>query len=148
EELVQASKIHWDISFNEIKEFLSQTTTLLKAEKKGCPSQVKAFFKGLEKKMYKSQSVPLYKNQTEAQAITDTTENQSMFTDGGINSVFIKNAGAVILHPFLISLFEQLNLCNDGKWLKKQDQHKAILLIQYLVTGKEQFFENEITLNK
>lgn len=148
EELVKASKIHWDISFNELKEFLSQTTTLLKAEKKGCPAQVKAFFKGLEKRLYKSQSVPVYKNQTDTQNITDSTENQSMFTDGGINAVFIKNAGSVILHPFLTSLFEQLDLCNDGKWIKKQDQHKAILLVQYLVTGKEQFFENEMPLNK
>ncbi len=65
------------------------------------------------------------------------------------NIHYIKNAGLVLLHPFLKALFEQLNLCNtDGKWKKQINQHKAILLTQYLITGKEKVQESDLILNK
>lgn len=65
-----------------------------------------------------------------------------------ISSVYIENAGLVILQPFLLNLFQKLNLCNDEVWIDKESQHKAVLLTQYLVTGQEFFFENELILNK
>lgn len=65
-----------------------------------------------------------------------------------ISSLYIDNAGLVILHPFLVNLFQKLNLCNDEVWKDKESQHKAVLLTQYLITGQEIFFENELILNK
>lgn len=65
-----------------------------------------------------------------------------------ISSLYIDNAGLVILHPFLLNLFQKLNLCNDEVWIDKESQHKAVLLTQYLITGQEIFFENELILNK
>ncbi|WP_123891978.1 MULTISPECIES: contractile injection system tape measure protein [Chryseobacterium] len=65
-----------------------------------------------------------------------------------ISSLYIDNAGLVILHPFLVNLFQKLNLCNDEVWKDKKSQHKAVLLTQYLITGQEIFFENELILNK
>ncbi|MFC0426173.1 contractile injection system tape measure protein [Chryseobacterium scophthalmum] len=65
-----------------------------------------------------------------------------------ISSLYIDNAGLVILHPFLLNLFQKLNLCKDEVWVDKKSQHKAVLLTQYLVTGQEIFFENELILNK
>jgi hypothetical protein len=38
--------------------------------------------------------------------------------------------------------------CVDDVWNTKVYQHKAILVTQYLVTGKEKMGENELTLNK
>lgn len=64
------------------------------------------------------------------------------------SGIYIDNAGLVILHPFLPNLFQKLNLCKDEVWKNNQSQHKAILLTQYLVTGQEVFFENELVLNK
>lgn len=65
------------------------------------------------------------------------------------NSYYIKNAGLVILHPFLKALFEQLNLCEDGSnWKSKRSQHKAILLTQYLVNSSEKMEESDLILNK
>ncbi|MCI3939199.1 contractile injection system tape measure protein [Chryseobacterium aahli] len=72
---------------------------------------------------------------------TNTSELQ-------ISSLYIDNAGLVILHPFLLNLFQKLNLCNNEVWIDKESQHKAVLLTQYLVTGQEVFFENELILNK
>lgn len=88
--------------------------------------------------------------------------NQKLKTDNGnhpenfiinasesqISSLYIDNAGLVILHPFLLNLFQKLNLCKDEVWIDKKSQHKAVLLTQYLVTGQEVFFENELILNK
>lgn len=65
-----------------------------------------------------------------------------------ISSLYIDNAGLVILHPFLVNLFQKLNLCNDEVWKDKESQHKAVLLTQYLITGQEIFLENELILNK
>lgn len=65
-----------------------------------------------------------------------------------ISSLHLDNAGLVILHPFLLKLFQKLNLCNDDVWIDKESQHKAVLLTQYLITGQEIFFENELILNK
>jgi len=64
------------------------------------------------------------------------------------SSIYIDNAGLIILHPFLSNLFQKLNLCNDEGWIGSESQHKAVLLTQYLVTGQEVFFENELILNK
>ena len=61
---------------------------------------------------------------------------------------FINNAGLVILHPFLKSLFEQLHLCKNDIWTTKMNQHKAILLTQFMITGQEKSFENELFFNK
>lgn len=72
---------------------------------------------------------------------TNTSELQ-------ISSLYIDNAGLVILHPFLLNLFQKLDLCNNEVWIDKESQHKAVLLTQYLVTGQEVFFENELILNK
>lgn len=52
------------------------------------------------------------------------------------------------MHPFLVNLFQKLNLCKDEVWIDKESQHKAVLLTQYLITGQEIFFENELILNK
>lgn len=65
-----------------------------------------------------------------------------------ISSLYIDNAGLVILHPFLLNLFQKLNLCNNEVWIDNESQHKAVLLTRYLITGKEIFFENELILNK
>jgi len=65
------------------------------------------------------------------------------------NSYYIKNAGLVILHPFLKALFEQLNLCEAGSnWKSKRSQHKAILLTQYLSNSSEKMEESDLILNK
>uniref|UniRef100_UPI0027DCBFD6 contractile injection system tape measure protein n=1 Tax=uncultured Chryseobacterium sp. TaxID=259322 RepID=UPI0027DCBFD6 len=71
----------------------------------------------------------------------DTSELQ-------ISSLYINNAGLVILHPFLLNLFQKLCLCKGAIWTDKESQHKAVLLTQYLITGQEIFFENELILNK
>lgn len=63
-------------------------------------------------------------------------------------TVYIQNSGLVIVHPFLIYLFERLKLYKDKKWTSKRNQHKAVLISQYLITGQLVFFESDLVLNK
>ncbi|MBB4804819.1 hypothetical protein HNP38_000091 [Chryseobacterium defluvii] len=78
-----------------------------------------------------------------------TTEKQEMSSSILMASpLYVENAGLVILHPFLSTLFKKLDMCHDEAWTDKKSQHKAILLTQYLITGQEIFFENELVLNK
>lgn len=76
------------------------------------------------------------------------TENSATATP--INTLkYISNGGLVLLHPFLKSLFEQLNLCEaNGNWKSKLSQHKAILLTQYLIDGSTRIHESDLVLNK
>ena len=63
-------------------------------------------------------------------------------------SIFIQNAGLVLLWPFLSRLFDKLNLLDDKDFIDNVSQQKAVLLTEYLVTGKTDFQESFLTLNK
>lgn len=71
--------------------------------------------------------------------------NNSLFLE---EPIYIQNSGLVILHPFLIHLFEELNLCKNEEWISKKSQTKAVLITQHLITGSTVFFENDLALNK
>ena len=62
--------------------------------------------------------------------------------------IYVENAGLILFHPFLKSLFEQLQLTQNEIWTNKMSQHKAILLTQFLIRGETKIGENELVLNK
>lgn len=76
---------------------------------------------------------------------SNTEKNNSLFLE---EPIYIQNSGIIILHPFLIHLFEELNLCKNEEWISKKSQTKAVLITQYLITGSTVFFENDLALNK
>ncbi|MDW7693780.1 contractile injection system tape measure protein [Flammeovirgaceae bacterium SG7u.111] len=59
--------------------------------------------------------------------------------------VYIKNAGLVLLAPFIPTLFGKLGFVSE-KAISHKD--KAVHLLQYLVSGASQTDESELTLNK
>jgi hypothetical protein len=61
---------------------------------------------------------------------------------------YINNAGLVILHPFLSSLFNQLGYWDGQVWKEERLCHRAVLLLHYLVYGKSKVYENQLILNK
>jgi len=63
-------------------------------------------------------------------------------------AIYIENAGLVLLHPFLMSLFENLGLTKDEKWQDDFGQQKAVLILQYLAKGISPAEEHELVLNK
>jgi hypothetical protein len=64
------------------------------------------------------------------------------------NVIYVENAGLILFHPFLKSLFEQLELTKNEIWTSRNNQHKAILLTQFLIWGETKIGENELVLNK
>ncbi len=71
-----------------------------------------------------------------------TTENAGLKAD---SACFIRNAGVVILHPFLPAIFEKMGFAKQGKMKKPE---RAVHLLQYLATGRMGDMEHELVLNK
>ena len=65
-----------------------------------------------------------------------------------VETIYIRNAGLVLLHPFLPALFEQLNLVRENSWIDEISQQKAVLVLEFLVTGKDEMEEFDLMLNK
>ncbi|MET0392566.1 MAG: contractile injection system tape measure protein [Chitinophagaceae bacterium] len=63
-------------------------------------------------------------------------------------AVFIGNAGLIILHPFLNSLFEKTGLTRNNSFINDEARHRAVHLLQYMATGQEQAPEYLMQLNK
>ena len=60
----------------------------------------------------------------------------------------IKNAGIVIVWPYLDRFFQMLNMTEKGAFKTEGDAVRAVHLIQYLVTGSNETPEYELLLNK
>lgn len=62
--------------------------------------------------------------------------------------IYIHNAGLVILHPFLSTYFNRLNMLEKGDFKTEELRQRAVHLLQYLVFGTESNEEHELVLNK
>ena len=62
--------------------------------------------------------------------------------------ITVYNAGLVLLWPFLARYFSMLELANSKDFLGDAERARAIQLTQYLVTGKTEMEEWNLSLNK
>lgn len=132
-EFVKFSEEFWQISKVEVTEFSKAIALVLKAEKKREYRGIDLFFQSLIQNIVSKE---------------DEIEISKPSNVKPVQFLYIHNAGLIILHPFLKTLFEQLNLCENDKWKSKTSQYKAILLTQYLVVGKKKIQESDLVLNK
>lgn len=143
ERCIQLSTKYWNISFSEMKQFFQIISTNDKTELQQVLNEIKIFLQTFSKSDFSN---------TPSNDLSDKVEKSADITKLKTNDIgkvqFIGNAGLVILHPFLNSLFQQLDLCENDIWKNKNSQHKAILLSQFLITGQEKMYENELVLNK
>src|SRR5262249_3490043 len=63
-------------------------------------------------------------------------------------AIYVRNAGMIILHPFLPELFTRTGLLIDRQWKDVSSPHTAIAILEYLVSGKEEFSDPDFPLNK
>lgn len=61
---------------------------------------------------------------------------------------YVNNAGLVLLHPFFLLLFAELNLTEKKDFKDFYSKNQAALLLHFLATGNTQTAENELILNK
>lgn len=124
---------YWNISETEIKVLLSY---LVESKNNFKPETVHFHQSVIEKIEHTDQSVN--QKEPEKEPVHHTLNKNN----------FIDNAGLVILHPFLKTLFEKSGLYEHDNWKTEVSVQKAVLLTQYLVTGKDEIQENELLLNK
>jgi hypothetical protein len=63
-------------------------------------------------------------------------------------SIYINNAGIIILHPFLPELFEELQLMDKNEWTDEDASARAAMILEFLASGSKEFPEFRIPLNK
>lgn len=63
-------------------------------------------------------------------------------------TIYIHNAGLVLLHPFLTTYFGRLAFMEKGKFLQQEFVFRAVHLLQFLVDDKQKHPEQELVLNK
>jgi len=64
------------------------------------------------------------------------------------DEIFVVNAGIVLLHPFISSLFSRLSLTHEGKFMDELFRQKAIYVLHYLTTGRDEAEEFELLIPK
>ena len=64
------------------------------------------------------------------------------------DALFVDNCGIILLHPFLLSYFESLQLIEKKKFVSDEAQKRAILLLYYLSTGLTEIAEFNLVLQK
>ena len=90
------------------------------------------------------------KTRISEEGIGDDREQISKFNGRVIDEegIFIVNAGTVLLHPFLKSLFNRLELIKGTFFVDGHAQETSLYLIHYLGTGQTEAKEFELTLAK
>jgi len=63
-------------------------------------------------------------------------------------SIYIQNAGMVILTPYLETLFSRAGFLDEDGFLINEHKSKAVMLLQYAVTGTDDAQQHELVLNK
>ncbi|KRB56439.1 contractile injection system tape measure protein [Flavobacterium sp. Root186] len=71
-------------------------------------------------------------------------EHEILGTD--ISELYLDNAGLVLIHPFLKSLFDNCKLLNKDNTINNPEV--ATHLLHYIATGKEQDYENAMAFEK
>lgn len=60
----------------------------------------------------------------------------------------IRNAGLILFHPFLETLFTRTGLMEEQQFVDDTARNRAVLLLQYLATEQTEFEDRELVLNK
>ena len=77
---------------------------------------------------------------------SDEGQKSIVISEG--EQIYISNAGMVLLHPFISTLFSRAGLMHVGKFKDEEAQSKAAMLLQYAVMGSVSNKEYELVLNK
>ncbi|WP_264566215.1 contractile injection system tape measure protein [Flavobacterium sp. N3904] len=145
------SSLHWDIKislFLTLKELLNPEISIYKNNLLAINNDFIAFWElvlvDFNPENLVEESTSEEKNRTELNQKNELETSNSKIK----NMIYVENAGLILFHPFLKSLFEQLELTKNEIWNNKMSQHKAILLTQFLIKGETRIGENELVLNK
>ena len=91
------------------------------------------------------------KNRSDTQNIiqdrqTNKVKTLDNFSDDDLfkNATQILFAGSILLYPYLTRFFKDLDYLSEDKKIKSNKQSRAVSLMVYLLTGKEQAFDYQL----
>ncbi|MDR7209470.1 contractile injection system tape measure protein [Flavobacterium piscis] len=73
-------------------------------------------------------------------------EKEEDILDADFSDLYVNNAGLLLIHPFLKSLFKNCGLLNKDNTIN--DPEVATHLLHYIATGQEQDYENTMIFEK
>ncbi|MFB9080631.1 contractile injection system tape measure protein [Flavobacterium procerum] len=81
------------------------------------------------------------------------TESEIIYEDETIKlkeweKIYIENAGLVLVHPFLSTLFDRTGLVKNGEFVSDEAKFRAPHLLQYIVNHEQESPEHALLLNK
>jgi hypothetical protein len=123
-----------------------RSTRITKAIEKELKAQEGGLHVHLDAREKKQLRKELHENTNEK--TTDETEQRKGKALAMGEQVYVQNAGMILLHPFIATLFARAGLTKDGVFAGEAAQSKAVQLLQYAVAGTEQEPEHELVLNK
>ena len=86
--------------------------------------------------------------QPEQEEINEETLEEFEETEEDLSSVYVENAGIVILWPFFRQLFKMLEMVEDDAFVSIAAKIRGVHLLQYMCTGETSHPEHELLLNK
>ena len=75
-------------------------------------------------------------------------QSNRIVQDDTTDEIKIRNAGLILIWPFLTRLFEQLEMVKNGAFINPSTKYRAIYLLQYLACSAIDYPEYELVLNK
>ncbi|MBC7865175.1 MAG: hypothetical protein IAF38_19530 [Bacteroidia bacterium] len=88
-------------------------------------------------------------NKKLAEAILKKIENEMNTSPFPDDDIYIKNAGLVIVQPFLQAFFKELKFIDGKEFVNEEMQRRAVYVLNYLATGStEPPEEHELMLEK
>lgn len=95
----------------------------------------------------KNKDATVHKDDKDSESLSDNSkgENPSLEKDI-ISDLYVDNAGLLLVHPFLKSLFENCKLLNKDNTIHNPET--AAHLLHYIATGREQDYENAMPFEK
>jgi len=78
----------------------------------------------------------------------DEKETDDSFFEEKTSEINVQNAGLVLLHPFLKTLFTETGILDKKEHLSAKNQTLAIQTLHYVATGNEEFFEANMIFEK
>ncbi len=97
-------------------------------------------------KTFKQKYKPDRESEDQIEPELEKQEEFRKFAEGEV--IYLRNAGIVLLNPYLTMLFNRLELTENKKFKDDNAKIKAMQLVQYIGTSDEKPEEHDLVLNK
>lgn len=120
-----------------------QITTLSTISEAKLPPKMQPYLDNMKKRI--KATVRQQKGEMPVKKEEDVSSSKDRVPEEGL---FVSNAGVVLLHPFLGSFFTLNEWLTNGRFISKEAQQQAIMVLHFLVTGATELEEHDAVVYK